>query len=304
MNLPPDRSHIATEQRNLSSAELDRLSIAECIRVIQEQDATVPQAVARAAPSIEAFIRATLERFNSTPSGSGRLIYLGAGTSGRLGVLDASECPPTFQTPHGMVVGIIAGGDPALRISSEGKEDLLHGAKLDLDQLGIGPHDSILGIAAGGTTPYVHGALQYAASLGSLTGLLTCTPISTPAFVNHHIMVDTGPEVVTGSTRMKAGTATKLVLNTISTTLMVQLGKVYGNLMVDLRATNDKLRDRAARIITQLTGLPRAEAFKLLDRAGGSTKHAVVMHARACTLEEADRLLQQFRGNLRLALER
>lgn len=303
---------------------LDRLSVAECVRLINDEDATIAAAVARAHPSITAFIEAVLERMKpnephaqtrglsatepywsqSRPvaPGTARLIYFGAGTSGRLGVLDASECPPTFQTPPGMIVGVIAGGDAALRVSSEGKEDDYDGARAEIDRLAIGPRDSVLGIAAGGTTPYVLGALDLCAARGALTALLTCSRISTPPFVRHHIIIDTGPEIITGSTRMKAGTATKLVLNTITTTLMVHLGKVHENLMVDLRATNDKLRDRAARIVATLTGLPRNDAFALLDRAAGSCKAAIVMHRRHCSLPDAEARLAQAQGRLRDAI--
>lgn len=273
---PPDRSHIATEGRNPRSARLHELDVPSLVRLMNEEDRLVPDAVGRAADAIAAFISAAEDRFTR----GGRLIYIGAGTSGRLGVLDASECPPTFQTDPSRVVGIIAGGDAALRRSSEGKEDDPDGARAELAALNLNADDTVLGIAAGGTTPYVLGALAAAKSLapGSLTGLLACTPMAPPPACDHLIVVHTGPELLTGSTRLKAGTATKLVLNTISTTLMVRSGRVHGNLMVDLRATNAKLRDRAARIISTLTDLPRDAALTLLDRAGGDVKAAVVMH--------------------------
>jgi N-acetylmuramic acid 6-phosphate etherase len=278
--------------------------------LINEEDATIAAAVGRAGDAIAGFIEAVLARMEAGDAaglhgGEGpgpRLVYFGAGTSGRLGVLDASECPPTFQTPPGMVVGVIAGGDAALRVSSEGKEDEEEGAREEIDRLGIGPRDSVLGIAAGGTTPYVLGALRRSAARGALTGLLTCARAATPAFVAHHIVVETGAEVVTGSTRMKAGTATKMVLNSISTTLMVRLGKVYENLMVDLRATNDKLRDRAVRIVAMLTGAEREEAIARLEHAGGSCKTAIVMHARRCSKEDAVSALARARGRLREAI--
>lgn len=320
---PADRTHIDTEQRNPRSMRLDQLNVADCVRLINAEDATIAAAVAAAAPAITAFIEAVLSRMNpnephapargSSPPpnephapargpSQPRLIYFGAGTSGRLGVLDASECPPTFQSPPTMIVGVIAGGDSALRLSSEGKEDDPNGARAEIERLNIGPHDSILGIAAGGTTPYVLGALDLCAKRGALTGFLTCSRVPTPSSVAHHIIIETGPEIVTGSTRMKAGTATKLVLNTITTTLMVQLGKVHENLMVDLRATNDKLRDRAARIITTLTKLPREQALALLDQARGSCKAAIVMHHTRCTLQEAEARLARANGRLRNAL--
>ena len=230
------------------------------------------------------------------------MIYVGAGTSGRLGVLDAAECPPTFQSEPGRVVGIIAGGDKALRISSESLEDDPEGACAELESLGINERDTVLGIAAGGTTPYAIGAARIAGSMGAVSGLLTCSPIDKPEGVAHLIVVETGPEALTGSTRMKAGTATKMVLNTISITLMAQTGKVYENLMVDLRATNDKLRDRAARIVAELTHLDRDASFDALDKANGSVKVAVVMLGKGCSRDEATVRLDQTGGNLRGAL--
>ena len=303
-NTPPDRSHILTEQRNPRSMNLHEMSVSECVALFNAENKLVNEAMDKAAPALAAFIQAAEPRFIA----GGRLIYLGAGTSGRLGVLDASECPPTFQTPPDRVIGLIAGGDASLRTSSEGKEDDPNGAAPALDALKLTTLDIVLGIAAGGTTPYVLGALQHAKHPASfshltshishltshfphldagesprrppspLTALLTCTPIPHPPAADHLIILDTGPELLTGSTRLKAGTATKLALNTISTTLMIRAGRVYQNLMVDVRATNDKLRDRAARIVATLTGLSRDESFALLDRAGGSVKQAIAAH--------------------------
>ncbi|MBL8744960.1 MAG: N-acetylmuramic acid 6-phosphate etherase [Phycisphaerae bacterium] len=298
---PSDRGHIDTEQRNPRSMSLDQMSVAECVRVINQEDATVARAVSAAGSAISGFIDGVL--FRMREDRAGRLVYFGAGTSGRLGVLDASECPPTFQTPPGMVLGVIAGGDAALRASSEGREDEFDGATEEVDRLRIGERDSVLGIAAGGTTPYVFGALELCKGRGALTGLLTCSRVPTPQFVDHHIIIETGPEIVTGSTRMKAGTATKLVLNTITTTLMVQMGKVYENLMVDLRASNDKLRDRAARIVCLLCDVQRDEAFSLLAQAGGSCKVAIMMHRTGGTRETAEARLAKAGGRLRVALE-
>jgi len=296
---PPDRGRLLTEQRHPRSMDLDRLSIEQCVALLNQEDATVPAAVARASASVAGFIADAEVRMRT----GGRLVYLGAGTSGRLGVLDASECPPTFQTPPELVVGLIAGGDAALRRSSEGREDDRHGAHAELEALGVGPRDTVLGIAAGGTTPYVLGGVERAHQLGALTGMLTCTRIARPAGVDHLIVVETGPEVLTGSTRMKAGTATKLVLNTISTTLMVRMGKTYENLMVDLRATNDKLRDRAIRIVMALTPLDRAGAIDLLDRAGWEVKAAVVMQRLGVSASAAQAALSRADGRLRDALE-
>jgi len=275
---------------------LHRLSVAEIVALIEDEDRAVFTALEQARPALTAFIEAAEPRFNA----GGRLIYIGAGTSGRLGVLDASEAPPTFDVPPGRVVGIIAGGDASLRRSSEGREDDPNGAAPELDALKLTANDTLLGIAAGGTTPYVLGGLKSAKERanGMLTGLLVCSPIPTPPGVDHLIVLPTGAEVLTGSTRMKAGTATKLALNTISTTLMIRSGRVYENLMVDLRATNDKLRDRAARIISTLTGFNREAAFDLLDRADGDVKLAVVMQRLGVTHEEAVELLRRREGRL------
>jgi N-acetylmuramic acid 6-phosphate etherase len=323
--LPPDRSQLLTEQRNERTMHLHTLSAAECVRLIQEEDRAVLAALEQARPALTGLIEAAERRF-CAPGGGGRLIYIGAGTSGRLGVLDAAEAPPTFQVEHGRVVGIIAGGDTALRRSSEGKEDEPHGAHQELAALGLTEFDTVVGIAAGGTTPYVLGALEYAKAPGGsagwsdgarpgtvgarqglerrrpLTALLVCTPVGCPPFVDHLVVIPTGAEVLTGSTRMKAGTATKMALNTISTTLMVRSGRVHENLMVDLRATNAKLVDRGARIISILTGLDRQEAIALLARAGGSVKAAVVMHSRALDRRGAEAALERAGGRLDLAL--
>ncbi len=301
----PDRGHILTEQRNPRSMNLDALSIDECVALINAEDQTVAHAVAAAAPAIGAFI-ADAER---ALRAGGRLVYLGAGTSGRLGVLDASECPPTFQSPEGLVVGLIAGGDGALRKSSEGKEDDPRGAVEALGAMPLQKNDIVLGIAAGATTPYVLGALAHAHALGGATGLLTCADVAPAPGVRHLIKILTGPEVLTGSTRMKAGTATKLALNTISTTLFVRLGKCYENLMVDVRATNNKLLDRAARILSTLTDLSRDDALALLSRpaeqrgAGGNLKVAVVMQRKGLSHADASELLARHGGLLRAALE-
>jgi len=289
---------VLTEQRNPRSMDLDELSVERCVALMHQEDRAAVDAAGHAREMIASFISAVEPRMRD----GGRLIYLGAGTSGRLGVLDASECPPTFQTDPGLIVGLIAGGDAALRTSSESKEDDPTGALPELDALKLTKHDTVLGIAAGGTTPWVLGGLEHAHASGSLTGLLACTDVPEQSWLDHRIIVRTGPEIVTGSTRMKAGTATKLVLNAISTTLMVRRGKVYENLMVDLRATNSKLTDRAARIVSALTDLPRDEALALLVAAEGSCKRAIVMHERSVDSARADALLKQSNGNLREAL--
>ncbi len=297
---PADRSHIETEHRDPALAGLDQMSVAELFDAINRADASVSQAVALARPSIVAFIEDAAPRFVS----GGRLVYLGAGTSGRLGVLDASECPPTFQVEPGRVIGLIAGGDSALSRSSESKEDDPAGAIPELDALALTEQDTVLGIAAGGTTPWVRGGLTHASARAGCVGLLTCTPVDPPAGVGHHLVVRTGPEVLTGSTRMKAGTATKMVLNLISTALMVRSGRVYENLMVDLRATNDKLRDRAVRIITEVTGVDRDRAAALLSAASGETKVAILMEMCAIDAAEARARLTSCRGHLRDAIRK
>jgi len=300
-SLPPDRSFLLTEQRNPRTMALHTLSVEDCVRAIQEEDCAVCRALEEARPALVAFIRAAEPRFVT----GGRLVYLGAGTSGRLGVLDASEAPPTFQVDPGRIVGIIAGGDAALRRSSEGREDDPRGAAAELDALQLTPEDTVLGIAAGGTTPYVVGGLEHvkASHSDALTGLLVCSPIPTPPGVDHLIVLPVGPEVITGSTRMKAGTATKLALNTLSTTLMIRSGRVFENLMVDVRATNAKLRDRAARIVATLTGFSREESFELLERGGGAVKTAVAMQRLDVSREEAEERLAAAGGRLDRALE-
>lgn len=295
-HLPPDRAAVHTEHLNPRSTALHTLSVRECVDLINEENHAVLNALDTAAPALAALINAAEPGFEK----QGRLIYLGAGTSGRLGVLDAAEAPPTFQVESTKVVGLIAGGDPALRASSEHKEDDPAGARPDLDRLALTPDDTVVALAAGGTTPYAVGGLTQAKQINPdlTTALICCTFIRQPDDADHLIVLETGPEVLAGSTRMKAGTATKLAINTISTTLMVRTGRVYRNLMVDLRATNDKLRDRAARIVSTLTDVPRAHAFALLDQADQSVKHAVVMHRLAVDHAEADRLLTDAQGHL------
>lgn len=298
VNPPPDRGRLLTEQRNPRSMDLDTLGIEDCLELINREDALVAGAVRAAIPAIARVV----EMAERGVRNGGRLVYIGAGTSGRLGVLDASECPPTFQTDPGLVVGLIAGGDAALRVSSEGREDDPDGARAELDRLGLGADDTLIGIAAGGTTPYVLGALGIAKSRGAATALLCCSPIDRPPDADELVLLETGPEVLTGSTRMKAGTATKMALNMISTTLMVRLGKTHENLMVDLRATNDKLRDRAARIVAELTGLDRDASLDLLARAGWHVKTALVMHARGLDRDGAIAALERAGGRLRDAM--
>ncbi len=286
-----------TERRNPRSATIDNASSLEIVDLIGAEDAGVPAAVARAREEIARAVDLVEAAFRA----GGRLIYVGAGTSGRLGVLDASECPPTFGTPPEMVAGVIAGGYPALVRSVEGAEDDVNAGLGEMDARRVGSDDVVVGIAASGTTPFVRAALSRAQTLGARSVLVTCA--EPPALLQETcdvcIVVKVGPEVVTGSTRMKAGTATKLVLNTLTTGAMIRIGKTYGNLMVDLRAWNDKLIDRSRRIVMETTGLPRDEARAILDAAGGRVKTAIVMARRGVSGDEADRLLAEHQGRLR-----
>jgi N-acetylmuramic acid 6-phosphate etherase len=264
-----------TERRNPKTAAIDLASALEIVDLINSEDRTVAGAVHAQREAISAAMSTAEQVIRA----GGRLFHVGAGTSGRLGVLDASEIPPTFGAPPELVQGIIAGGPAALTRSQEGAEDRPEGARDDLDMAGVRPGDFVIGIAASGTTPYVRAALQHAKKLGARTAIIACSPppADTLAAADIAIVVLTGPEVVTGSTRMKAGTATKLVLNTITTGAMIRLGKTYGNLMVDLQASNAKLRDRAERIVREVCGVRADEAGDLLRAADGSVKLAIVM---------------------------
>jgi N-acetylmuramic acid 6-phosphate etherase len=274
MNRPVNRLR-ATERRNPRSVDIDCSEPVQLVDLFVAEDALVPAAVGRARESIAAAIRLVETAFRA----GGRLFYVGAGTSGRLGVLDASECPPTFGTPREMVQGIIAGGPPALMVSVEGAEDSMDAGAVALDERSITASDVVVGIAASGTTPFVHGALQRASALGAPAVFLTCAdpPTAMTEICDVIIHVDVGPELVTGSTRLKAGTATKLVLNLLTTGAMVRIGKTYGNLMVDLQATNAKLRDRGERIVMEVLGTTRERARDGLTRANGSVRTAIVM---------------------------
>lgn len=295
-----DRSHLMTELRLPESMNLDSMSIEDAVNLMNQQDAAAVAAVASQQPQIAQAVRLVVAALRT----GGRLIYVGAGTSGRLGVLDAAECPPTFRTDPNLVQGIIAGGEAAMFRAQEGAEDSREGGAKAIDEKNIGPHDVVMGIAAGGTTPFVHGALQQARARGTKTVFLSCVQrVENEPAVDVAIRPLTGPEVVTGSTRLKAGTATKLVLNTISTLAMVQLGKVYENLMVDLRATNTKLQDRAERIVATVTGEPRERCRELLKGAQGHVKLAIVMQGRKVDASKAQQILNEAQGSLRKALE-
>jgi N-acetylmuramic acid 6-phosphate etherase len=292
---------LATEARNPRTQNIDQLPTLDMLRLINDEDARVAAAVAAVLPEIAQAIDAIAQRFQQ----GGRLFYTGAGTSGRLGVLDASECPPTFSVPPDLFHAIIAGGDTALRKSSEQSEDSPEQGAADLAAAGFAQstdgattHDALIGIAASGRTPYVLGALAHARALGALTITLTCVPNSPMAAASDiSIAPVTGPEILTGSTRMKAGTATKLVLNMISTGVMIKTGAVYGNLMVNMQTTNVKLVDRAQRIIMAATGVDQLTAAKLLTEAG-SIKTAIVMQKLSLDRPTAETKLKNFSGNL------
>ncbi len=291
-----------TERRNPRTARIDLATPLEIVDLINDEDGTIP-AVVR---SQREQIARAIEVAEATFRRGDRLFYVGAGTSGRLGVLDASEMPPTFGTDPEMVQGIIAGGPAALTRSQEGAEDRLESAVEDLTSHGVRRGDFVVGIAASGTTPYVRRALAHARTLGAATALVACSP--PPDEARHHadilILPLTGPEVVTGSTRGKAGTATKLVLNTITTGAMIRMGKTFGNLMVDLRATNDKLKDRSERIVMEVAGIDRQTAHDLLARAGGVVKSAIVMQLLGVDRDEAERRLADHGGVIRRVVER
>ena len=290
------RGELNTEQQNPKSVQIDSMSTANILSIINREDHSITKAVEATIPDIEKTVEFAV---NSIQKG-GRVFYVGAGTSGRLGVLDASEIPPTYSAPKGLFIGVIAGGNVALRNSIEGAEDKPNNAKIDLDKYGLNDNDTLIGISCSGAAAYVVAALDHARENGAKTVYLVTNPNPfkmTEADVV--INADTGAEVVTGSTRMKAGTATKLILNMISTTTMIKLGKVYGNLMVDLMAVNDKLVDRGTRIISQMTGLDHESAQKKLFKAEKSVKTAIVMEKLNCSLDEARKKLDNANGFLR-----
>ena len=289
-----------TERRNPRTASIDLASPLEIVDVINAEDRLVPEAVA----TQRAEIARAVEIAEKTFRAGGRLFYVGAGTSGRLGVLDASEIPPTFGADPELVQGIIAGGLPALTRAQEGAEDIVDNGAKEIDARNVGPNDFVIGIAASGTTPYVHAAVKRAKERGASAGMIACSRLSDDVLeiVDVAIVPITGPEVVTGSTRMKAGTATKLVLNMITTGAMIRLGKTYGNLMVDLRATNNKLKDRSERIVIEVCGVSREEARALLDAADKSVKTAIVMQKLGVGRDEALAALEKAGGVIRRAI--
>ncbi|HEY9625590.1 MAG TPA: N-acetylmuramic acid 6-phosphate etherase [Crinalium sp.] len=295
-----ERGHLLTEQANPNSQNLDQLSTLEFVDLFNREDEKAIAAIAGARIPLAAAIDRAAESLRH----GGRLFYVGAGTSGRLGVLDAAECPPTFCTPPELVQGIIAGGAGALIRSSEDLEDRAEDGAMAIAHRHITDLDVVVGITAGGTTPFVHGALQAARQRGAATVFIACVPadqVSIEADIEIRLLV--GPEILAGSTRLKAGTATKLALNILSTGVMVKLGKVYGNRMVDVAVTNTKLHDRALRILQDLTDLNREDAAKLLEQSNRRVKLALLMHWTGLDAEAGDRLLEKHQGNLRQAVQ-
>ncbi|MFC9127605.1 N-acetylmuramic acid 6-phosphate etherase [Streptomyces sp. NPDC057099] len=298
-DLRTELESLTTEAFRPELADIDRLPTLDIARLMNGEDATVAGAVAARLPQIAAAIDAVAERM----ARGGRLVYAGAGTAGRLGILDASECPPTFNTDPSRVVGLIAGGPQAMVTSVEGAEDSRELARTELETLGLTPDDTVVGISASGRTPYAIGAVEYARTRGSLTVGLACNPGSPlGAAADHGIEIVVGPELLTGSTRLKAGTAQKLVLNMISTITMIRLGKTYGNLMVDVRASNDKLRARSHRIVALATGASDEEIERALKATDGEVKNAILTILADVDGPTAARLLEQSDGRLRAAL--
>lgn len=291
---------LSTEGFNPVTTELDRMSTLELVQVINNEDGRVALAVRETLPQIAEAIDAITARLRS----GGRLIYMGAGTSGRLGVLDASECPPTFSVPPDLVVGIIAGGERALRYSVEESEDNPEAGKTDLIAIHLTMKDCVVGLTASGRTPYVLGGLDYARSIGALAVGIACNQ---PAEISQHVDISilalVGPEILSGSTRLKSGTAQKMILNMLSTGVMVRLGKTYGNLMIDVRPSNEKLRARAARLVRQVANVDETTAFHLLEQSGWEVKTAVVIARLGCSPEEARQALNHANGVLRAVIE-
>ena len=299
-NLLQTLSTLITEQRNPNSMHVDSLSALEIVQLMNEEDKQVPLAIEKCLP----LIAQAVERIVAAFQQDGRLVYIGAGTSGRLGVLDASECPPTFGVSPEMVKGIIAGGERALRHPIEGAEDSKAQAVVDLQTIQFSSKDVLVGIAASGRTPYVIGALEYAKSLGSVTASIASNPNSAMANIVD-IAIDTvvGPEVLTGSSRLKSGTAQKLVLNMLTTASMILMGKCYQNLMVDVQASNEKLKARAIRIVMQATDCDKALAEETLKQADQNAKLAIMMILSGLDRAQAETLLEKHQGKLQLALK-
>ena len=296
--LMDELDQLVSEGRNPRTMGIDQMSTHDILVAINDEDSLVPAAVRATLPAIEKAVEAIVAAFGK----GGRLIYVGAGTSGRLGVLDASECPPTFGVPAGKVIGLIAGGNEALIRATEGAEDRTAAGAADLDRIALEDRDVVVGIAVSGRTPYVIGALEHAKARGAVTVALTCNPSSAIAqMADISIAPVVGPEVLTGSTRLKSGTAQKLVLNMLTTASMVRIGKSYENLMVDLVASNDKLKARATRIVMQATGCSARDAEAALERTGQDVKLAILVTTRGVPVDEARAALARNNGFRRLA---
>tara|TARA_B100002052_G_scaffold13869_1_gene11196 strand:+ start:6974 stop:7864 length:891 start_codon:yes stop_codon:yes gene_type:complete len=283
-----------TEQINSRTKNIDQLPIEDILKSINDEDKLIGKQVEKAIPNISAFVDHAVSQIKKT----GRLIYIGSGTSGRLGVLDASECPPTFGVSSDLVLGIISGGDRALRESIENAEDSYRNSIHDLNKISLNNNDILLGISASGTTPYVLSALSYAKQVGALTGFLTCNDIKSLDYVDFLIKVLVGPEILTGSTRLKSGTATKMVLNMISTTTMMKLNRTYGNLMIDLKPNNKKLVKRALNILSEELNITITEAKEIYASAGNNLKIAILMGKKGLTFDEANKLISDNNGSL------
>lgn len=295
-----DLSNLTTERRNDATMNLDELSVETAAQLMNQEDQKVAPSVEKTLPQIAQAVKQIIQAFNH----GGRLIYMGAGTSGRLGVLDAAECVPTFGVSKEMVVGLIAGGAQAMTVAVEGAEDSLTLGPQDLQELNLTENDAVVGIAASGRTPYVIGGLKYAASVGAATISLACNPnAAISKYAKTVIEVDCGPEFLTGSTRLKSGTAQKLILNMLSTLSMIGIGKVYNNLMVDVKATNEKLVERAKQIVMQATGVSYAEAEHYLDEANLSVKTAIVMAKTGTNKKQAEQRLAAADGFVKKSIE-
>lgn len=292
-------TRLTTEQRNIHTSAMDRMKTDKILKIMNQEDQKVAEAVEKVLPEVDRAVTHVIESFKN----GGRLFYVGAGTSGRLGILDASECPPTFMAPPDLVQGLMAGGGTAFNRALENSEDDEQQGEIDLKEKRITPHDVVIGITASGRTPYPIGALKYARKVGAYTVSLSCNQDSQISmYADCPIEVIVGPEVLTGSTRLKSGTAHKMILNMISTTSMIKLGKVYENLMVDVHASNYKLKERAKQIIRECTGVSDDEASEVLQKANYLVKPAIVMVKTNASFEEAQKLLENYEGQLRAAI--
>ena len=287
-----------TEQLNIKSKDIDQKNVSQILSIINKEDSSVSEAVKNALPEIALFIENVIKKINK----SGRLIYIGSGTSGRLGVLDASECPPTFGVSKDLVQGIIAGGDKALKESIEGAEDSLTDSVSELKKINFNSNDIILGISASGTTPFVLTALEYANKIGAVTGFITCNKIKSLKYIDYIIQVIVGPEAISGSTRLKAGTATKMVLNMISTTAMIKLNHTFGNIMIDLSPKNVKLVNRAIDILKKELSMNKEQAQNLYQKSGEDLKIAILMGKREMSYDDAKKTLLKNKGSLSKSL--